>query len=41
VTGYTNDNGSFPLPTTGLAAGTYIVRITDGITSDSKRIVVQ
>ena len=41
VTGYTNDNGSFRLPTTGLAAGTYIVRITDGITSDSKRIVVQ
>jgi hypothetical protein len=41
ISGYPNADGSFRLPTEHLSAGSYIVRVTDGITSDSKRIVVE
>jgi hypothetical protein len=41
MSGYVRDNGRFNLPTNGLVAGTYILHISDGISNDSKRIVIQ
>jgi hypothetical protein len=41
VQAHASDEGTIVLPTKSLTAGTYVVRLTDGVTTDSKRIVIR